>query len=313
VTVVNEKQPAYTVVLTHDVDQLALRDAPFASRIAASYLKRCIISNFKRWLQKDLDALTYWRSFLSGLSFPLIKARIVSDPMEMGLYKAMEIEKQYNVRSTFFFLPEKGNPGYIEKGKPAPARRGTDYDVRDYAELLQELEQGGWEVGIHGINAHLGQQEAIDELKVFQNLIPGKKKWGMRMHWLFQPDMLWQNLHEAGYYYDATFGSNDNTGFFQGRFHPFIKDNIRVLPLTIQDGTLLAHWRGDMSLEAAWPRVRGVLDRAKEHRAVVTVLWHTASFSAPRYWESLYHRIIRQGLDDGAQFLTAVRAVEQFT
>jgi len=62
-------------------------------------------------------------------------------------------------------------------------------------------------------------------------------------------------------------------------------------------------------MDQAWPAVQRVLAEAREHQAVVTVLWHNASFEAPHYWEPLYRRIIEQGKRDNAVFLTAAQAV----
>jgi len=84
---------------------------------------------------------------------------------------------------------------------------------------------------------------------------------------------------------------------------------LRGLPLNIQDGSLLGHWRQHTTMDQAWPAVQGVLAEARKHQAVVTVLWHNASFEAPHYWEPLYRRIIEQGKRDNAVFLTAAQAV----
>ncbi|NIM15929.1 MAG: hypothetical protein GTO45_28345 [Candidatus Aminicenantes bacterium] len=300
------------IVLTHDVDHLALRNVPLWSKASASFIKQCIFSNFSRLLKKDINGLTYIKSFLSGISLPLVKLGIAKDPREKCLLRILTIEKEYNVRSTFYFIPFKGTPGFVRREEPASMYRGADYDVRKYKDLLLELEEEGWEVGIHGINAHISPDKAAEELKVFKTLLPEKTKWGMRIHWLYQPGDLWKNLKDAGYYYDATFGSNEDIGFKENRFHPFKKDGVWVLPMNIQDGALLAPWHKHLTREQAWKEIQTVLDTAKEKQAVVTILWHNASFGAPRFWDRLYCKIIEEGRKQGAQFLTALQAVEHF-
>lgn len=302
---------SYTLVLTHDVDHLALHNVPLFSRSSGSYYKRNIISNFSRWTGGHINIGHYLKSLAAAAALPLVQTGLLTDPMRKCLDRILEVENRYGVKSTFYFIPFKETPGFVETGVPAPLRRGCDYDVRLYRDLLTELDTNGWEIGIHGIDAHLGKEEAKKELAVFQSLLPYKQKWGMRIHWLYQPLHLWKTLKEAGYFYDATFGSNEETGFIDNRFRPFIRDGLRVLPLTIQDGTLLAHWHSELSPQDAWTRIRGILDTAKKHRAVVTILWHNASFGAPRFWDGLYRRIIEAGKDDGATFLTALQAVEQ--
>lgn len=300
----------YTIVLTHDVDHLAQRNVPLWSRESGSFIKQCIFSNFSRLLKKDINGLTYIKSFLAGKSLPLVKLGVVTDPMAKCLLRILAIEKEYNVRSTFYFIPFKETPGLVHSEEPASMYRGADYDVRKYKKLLEELEEGGWEVGIHGINAHISSDKAAEELEVFKTLLPKKTKWGMRIHWLYQPGDLWKNLKDAGYYYDTTFGSNEEIGFKENRFHPFKKDGIWVLPMNIQDGALLAPWHKHLTREQAWGEIQTVLDMAKEKQAVVTILWHNASFGAPRFWDRLYCKIIEEGRKQGAQFLTALQAVE---
>lgn len=302
---------SYTIVLTHDMDHLALRNVPFFSRASGSYLKRNVYSNFLRWTGGHIGAGRYLRSLAAAAALPLVKTGLAADPLRKCLDRILDIENHYRVKSTFYFIPFKDTAGFEEPGVPAPRSRGCDYDVRNYKELLTELDANGWEIGIHGIDAHLGKDEAQNELALFQSLLPNKQKWGMRVHWLYQPPNLWKVLKEAGYFYDATFGSNDDTGFIEDRYLPFTRDGLRVLPLTIQDGSLLAHWHSELSPEKAWSRIREILDTAKEKGAVVTILWHNASFGAPRFWDGLYRRIIEAGKEDGATFLTALQAVEQ--
>lgn len=302
---------SYTIVLTHDMDHLALRNVPFFSAAAGSYIKRNVFSNLLRWTGGHIEAGHYLRSLAAAAALPLVKTGLAADPLRKCLDRILAIEKEYGVKSTFYFMPFKETAGFEEPGVPAPRRRGCDYDVADYKELLTELDANGWEIGIHGIDAHMGKDEAQKELALFQSLLPHKQKWGMRIHWLYQPPNLWKTLKEAGFFYDATFGSNDDVGFIEDRYLPFMRDGLRVLPLTIQDGSLLAHWHSELSPQAAWARVREILDVAREKNAVVTILWHNASFGAPRFWDGLYRKIIEAGKDDGATFLTALQAVEQ--
>ncbi len=289
-----------------------MRSFPWFSRSAASYIKRCIFSNFFRLLKGDISFPLYLRSLLAGISFPLVKLKILRDPFELCLQRILNLEEAAGVRSSFYFIPFKGEPGHKEKGVPAPAHRGARYDIEEYRGILDTIEVEGWETGIHGLDAHTGVAGAKRELERFRALLPDVEKVGMRMHWLFQPPALWANLREAGFYYDATFGSNDVAGFIDGHYEPFRKDGLWVLPLTIQDGTLLADWRRHMSTAGAWKEIEKILDTAKEHQAVVTVLWHNVSFGAPRYWGGLYEKIIARGKQDNAHFLTARQVIDMF-
>lgn len=305
------KENTYTIVLTHDVDHLSLRDYPLLSRYGMAFVKNALFANFTDLLRGHIGIGTYIKSVLWGFALPAVKIGLVKDPMEQCFQRIQEIEEEYGVRSTFYFIPYKGRPGLEKEGVTASVHRAAAYDVTRYKDLLVSLEARGWEVGIHGLNAHIGVGEAVEELGVFKKLLPSKEKWGIRMHWLYQPPELWKHLKEAGYYYDTTFGSNREVGFMEGRYHPFKRDGLWVLPLNIQDGALLAKWNQNLSQRRAWEVIEPLLESAKEKRAVVTVLWHNASFGPPRFWEALYRRIIEKGKKDGALFLTALQAVEK--
>lgn len=305
------RENTYTIVLTHDVDHISLRDYPFLSRYGLAFVKNAVFTNFLELLKGHIGIRTYIKSFCWGAAYPAVKMGVVKDPFEKCFQRILKIEKEYNVRSTFYFIPYKGNPGLRPDDSPAPANRAAAYDITRYKDLLVSLEEQGWEVGIHGINAHTGVGAAAEELEVFKRLLPSKEKWGIRMHWLYHRQQLWENLKEAGYYYDTTFGSNREVGFIENRFHPFQRDGLWVLPLNIQDGALLATWNQNLSQRQAWESIEPLLKLAKEKGAVVTILWHNASFGPPRFWEGLYRRIIEKGKEDGAQFLTALQAVEE--
>jgi peptidoglycan/xylan/chitin deacetylase (PgdA/CDA1 family) len=300
--------PAYTIVLTHDVDSISLKGFPLFGQVALSFIKECLAGNLIRLLRGDLSPRIYIQSFFWGLGFPLIKVGLLSDPWEKSIERILRLEKKYGVKSTFFFIPFKNRPGSLAAGKPAPERRAAAYDVRAYGGLLRALEDQGWEVGVHGIEAHLNPERARQELEIFQSLLKSKTRWGMRMHWLYRSSRLEGHLKQAGFFYDATYGSNEEIGYPEGRFRPFLKDGLWVLPLNIQDVTVLAKWRKNLRPKNAWKEIERVLELAKIHRAVVTVLWHNNSFGPPRYWENLYEKILEKGRADGAAFKKAIEA-----
>lgn len=300
----------YTLVLTHDVDFLCLRNYKFFSKTSLKFIKDCLFINMVRVVKKDMNIFDYCQSFLWGLSYPAVQLGIIPDPWEINIKRIRKLEKKYRVRSTFFFIPYKNKAGFINEHLPAPQRRQAKYDIQDYKELLKCLEINGWEVGIHGINAHINSTDAAKELSVFKNILQDKKKWGIRMHWLYQTPQLWRNLKKAGYYYDATYGSNEEIFFDENKYDLFKKDGIWILPLNIQDGTLLAKWRKNLSQKNAWFEIEKLLDFAKKRSAVVTVLWHNSSFGPPCYWGKVYEKILKKAKQDNADIKRAVDAVD---
>lgn len=300
----------YTLILTHDVDHLSLRSYSLFSKSTISFLKRCIWNNLIRVIKGDLILAKYLDSIKWCILYPFTKLGLGSDPWEKAIFDIITMEKKYGARSTFFFIPFKDKPGHIKEGVPANGREAK-YDVRDYKELICELESNGWEVGVHGIDAHISVKSAREELDVIKNLLPFKEKIGIRMHWLYQSESLWNNLKGAEYYYDATFGSNDEIGFPDDKYRPFKKDGVWVIPLNIQDVTLLGHWHKGLSINNAWIEIDKILNIAKIENAVVTVSWHTNVFGVYNYWGELYEKILQKAKSDGAKIKKCIDVINE--
>lgn len=302
----SSKNHTYTLVLTHDVDHLSLRAYSFFSKHTLCFLKRSLYNNLRRTITKDITLKNYLDSIRWFALYPLVKLGIVEDPWEKAIFDIMAMERKYRVLSTFFFMPFPHRPGFVEKGVAASKARASVYDVKKYQKLLQKIELQGWEVGVHGIDAHLGAEEAKEELKVIQDLLPEKKQIGMRMHWLFQSDNLWKNLKEAGFYYDATFGTNEGVGFPEDKYKPFQKDGIWVIPLNFQDAALLDSCGMKLPIADSWPYIEKVLNIAKGKKAVVTICWHSNVFGVYKYYGRLYERILQRAKSDGARGIRCI-------
>lgn len=301
----------YTLVLTHDIDHLSLRSYPVFSRVTLNFFRCSIWINLLRTIRGELPFIQYLDSIKWCIAYPLIKLGVYPDPWEKSMEEIIAIERKHEVRSTFFFIPYKDRPGHFKESIPAKSNRAIKYDLRDYKELLIELETNGWEVGVHGIDAHISLQNAREELEMVKSLLPFKTKFGMRMHWLFQSDILWKNLSEAGYYYDATFGRNDLVGFPEGQYNLFKKNGIWVIPLNIQDGTLLGYKENYRTQVDPWAQVDEILREANDNHAVVTILWHNNAFGVYHYHDSLYEKIIQKAISDGARICRCIDICEE--
>lgn len=300
------KNYPYTIILTHDVDHLSLKAYSLFSEYSLCFLRRSLYNNLLRAITGDITFKDYLDSFKWFALFPLVKLGIAQDPWEKAIFDIMALERKYQASSTFFFMPFPRRAGFVKKGIPAHKGRAAVYDVRKYRWLLQEIESQGWEVGVHGIDAHLGIEEAKEEIKVIKDILPEKKKIGMRMHWLYQTDDLWMNLKDAGFYYDATFGSNTCVGFPDEKYRPFKKDGIWIIPLNFQDAALLDSFGMKLSTADSWPHIEKVLNIAKRENAVVTVCWHSNVFGVYKYYGRLYEKILQRAESDGARCIRCV-------
>jgi peptidoglycan/xylan/chitin deacetylase (PgdA/CDA1 family) len=312
---VKNKVP-YTVILTHDIDVLSLKELPLFGKTFWGFIYRCLVVNFQRFVTGRLKLVEYLESVKYALFSPFIKLGLVTDPWKESLRVMLDIEKKYGVCSTLFFIPYPRRPGHTPDGVSAPSNRAAHYNLYAYKTLLLTLEREGWEVGIHGIDAYRNIESAREELSIFKELLPNKNNFGIRMHWLYHKgEETWKILDEVGYTYDATYGWNDKIGYPGNQYYPFIPEcakELLVLPLNIQDGALLSEQYQNLSNIEAWNEIQGVLEKARAKKAVVTVLWHNNSFVAPRYWGWLYEKIIQRAKNDGARIMRAIDLIDEF-
>ncbi len=300
----------YTLVLTHDIDYLSLREIPWSCKTLWGFSYRCLkaavsFRQFRFGLLRRLNLV--W----DGISMPLIKLGLRSDPWEQSLDLMIAMERRLGVRSTLFYIPFPNMPGIAPSGGDAPANRAAFYAAGDNADRIRELEADGWEIGVHGINAYRSVESAEAEKREMETIL-GHDEIGIRMHWLYSRDEAsWEILRRAGYRYDATFGWNEKVGFPGGRyfpFQPFEGDAFAQLPLNIQDQALFDGL--GLSEDEALLDVQRMLQTANEHDGFVTLLWHNTSYMAPYMWGGLYERIVRQALIDGARIVRAMDAVK---
>ncbi|MEM2452685.1 MAG: hypothetical protein QW481_06815 [Candidatus Methanomethylicia archaeon] len=167
----------------------------------------------------------------------------------------LSFEESYGVRSTFFFR-------YMYDD-------GTS--IESYKEVLKELVNGGWEVGVH-INDASTLESIIFEKKVVEN-VAETSIYGSRVHNLNIEFKNLPLLYKAGLIYDSsiTFNKYDvdvrNTGYL-------IINGLIVFPITIMDAYLFTY------MKISEDKIIDVVDKALKtavERGYMTILWHDCS------------------------------------
>lgn len=305
-------KPPYILVLTHDVELLSLRELPWYSRTLWGFVLRLIGENFARALCKEISLSQYLRSFLSGFFVPLAKVGLMTDPVEQSFKLMLGIERKHAVRSTLYFITKSRYPGRRPNGQKAPSNRAAYYRLESLRVMLRRLQAQGWEIGVHGIDSYCDIEAARREFQTMSNIL-GHREIGHRSHWLYSKGHRSYNiLRDAGFAYDASYGSNSDIGWPGGKiwpFRPFASHGFAVLPLAVQDGALLCPSNQGLRADEAWNRISELIREAKQRGGILTVLWHTHSFSAPRYWGPIYERAVLQAKADGAPIVTAKQAL----
>jgi peptidoglycan/xylan/chitin deacetylase (PgdA/CDA1 family) len=213
----------------------------------------------------------------------------------------MTLEDELGVRSAFYFLREQD----LFRDKPMRTWLRPKYwqlyvgrySLRDPAirEVIEALDRGGWEVGLHGSYESYRDPERLRQEKLALERVLGDQVIGGRQHHLnLDVPLTWRYQAGAGLRYDATLGSARTYGFQHGYGvqRPF-DDSFVVFPLTLMELTL-----PDVGGTSgrAWRACERLLEEARENAAVMTVLWHPCYFSESDYpgYAALYRRLIER-------------------
>jgi len=218
-----------------------------------------------------------------------------------------DLERELGVRSAFYFLQ---SPHLL---LDRPVREWVDpeawvqflgrYDVTDpeMADLVRDLADGGWEVGLHGsIPSHAERDRLRTEKATIEEVL-GRPVLGGRQHYLrLDGDATWRRQADLGLRYDASLGSGTEYGFAYGDRprRPF-DDEFVVFPLTVMEQALPEARDG---IRAAERELADLLDAADERGAVMTVLWHPRYFNDDEFpgHRRLYRRLVERALEMGA-------------
>ena len=263
---------SFALCLTHDVDRpyKTYQSLFYALRERSGYHLRTLVSNEN----------PYW---------------------QFG--EIMNLEEDLGVRSAFYFLNEQHlfrsrHPRDWAVPQHVIEHFGR-YDVTsaDVAAAISALDDGGWEVGLHGSYHSPTDEERLAEEKRALESVLGHEVRGVRQHHLRLAPETWRHHADLGLEYDASLGSSSTTGFDHGYRlrRPFRDEAFLVFPLTAMEVALPDPGE---RFEAAWSECERLLDRAARNDAVVTVLWHPRYFNEREFpgYRRLYRRLVETAL-----------------
>jgi len=270
-----EEDYEFALCLTHDVDRVYQTYQPFYYGIRNQNLRR--IQDI--WSDKN----PYWQ-----------------------FEDIMKLEDDLGVRSSFYFLNEQhlfSDRPFRELFSPKAWKLYIgryDIESKDIRDIIQELDLGGWEVGLHGSYNSYDNLDILRNEKVTLEKLSKSSIIGGRQHYLNRntPET-WEIQRSIGLKYDSSLGSSETFGFQHGYLplYPF-NDNFIVFPLTLMETTVM---RG-RDYQNAKKICFDLLDEAQSNDAIMTVLWHPRFFCEDVYpgYKSLYIELIEEALNMGA-------------
>jgi len=299
----------YAVCLTHDIDFLSLRDHLF-DRTMLGFVYRASLGSFIRLLKGRISPANAFRNLTALLKLPMVWMGLCRDFWQQ-IPRYMKLEQDF--KSTFFFIPFAGRPG-VPCGQGDHRQRAARYDLEEQGNLVKALLEGGFEAGVHGIDAWADGTRAAEERRRFE-AVCGEKNPGIRMHWLYWGEDSYRLLDEAGFAYDSTFGYNDAVGYRAGTvqaFHPPAAVDLLELPLNVQDTSLFYPGRMNLSEKEAALACERLLAVHRELGGVLTLSWHDRSLAPERLWGDFYRDLLKKVKADGAWIGPAGQAVQWF-
>jgi len=226
-------------------------------------------------------------------------------PQWLNLSNVAEEERKRGVKSTFFFLTEKG---VINARK-----RNADYLLSDKG-IQQEMEKlhlFNQEIGLH---KSLGSGSYAEEAVKIGNVTANRNHY-LAISW---PEDLWKQ-YDAGIDLDASLGYAENYGFRNGYslpFYPFDLEKKQIIPvlevpLHLMDGTFSSYLK--LSPEETIAQIRDFLDNNCTN-AIVSVLWHNSHFTNYKYkgFPEVYWKVIEAAKKNGMELITMTDLRKRF-
>ncbi len=216
-----------------------------------------------------------------------------------------ELEKSLGVKSTYYFLNEKGRPNPFSF-KTWPLYLGR-YKIENSAvkRAIRKLADLDCEIGVHGSYQSYLSQELLQKEKIQLESIVGSSISGIRQHYLNYHKSITPLIHGAcGFNYDTSIGykPDDGIGFRRGTSFPFQiilpggeTSPVLEIPLIIMETGLESSSDG---LKESF----ALMDKVERYGGVLNILWHSSSLNKdefPVYFE-IFNRIIREAQARGA-------------
>ena len=238
----------------------------------------------KLFFSHDIDKV--YGSFIQDGFYALKKGRIdiilqlifneiIRKPGWLNMDKIMDIEDEHNIKSTFFWLVNKGN---ISK-----KLMNSDYDFhsKTIQQQISNINKRGFTNGLHKSVSNETYEQEIEK--------SGFKPLSNRNHLLkFPLPKSYENSENAGIKLDCSLGFPETIGFRNCFGQPFKPFNLKTkktfdlieTPLNIMDATFYNHLK--IHPRKAQQSVFDFLDKHKEN-CIISILWHNKYFTNYKY------------------------------
>jgi len=236
------------------------------------------------FLSHDIDSL--YGAFLQDGKAALKKGRldiitrlivnaVILKPDWFNIDKILDVESEYDLRSTFFWI--------VNKGRVNKILTNADYDInsKKVQDTLVSIKGKGNYIGLHkSISGESFNQEIV---KLNKHIVLN------RNHYLrFQLPQHFNDLEKSDIRIDCSLGFAEHYGFRNSLAIPFVPFNLNAakpysfleIPLNIMDGTFQKYMK--IPAEETSKKIIDFIEKNKVN-SVISVLWHNHFFSSYRF------------------------------
>lgn len=265
------------VALSHDVDRV---------QKTHQYLTRSL----RRLSKGDLQGL--WHE---------LKSYSKRKEVYWNFPEIMKTEAELGVRSTFFFLQESYPFRLLHPSSWKLALGRYDIRTDTVAAIIRELDQGGWEIGLHGSYNSYQELALLKTEKEQLEQIVGHPIIGVRQHYLNLNEKTWEYQVKAGFKYDSSVGFADRIGYKGQQIAPFKPEKYPLIefPLALMDSCYMEDQDKAFNLKK-------VIEQTREADGILVLNWHSNSWNPGEYpgYSRNYIDIIHKLQAEGAIFRT---------
>jgi hypothetical protein len=231
----------------------------------------------------------------------------VGKPDWLNIDKVLKIESEYDCRSVFYWI--------VNKGRINQREVNADYSFQSskIQKYYRMVEESGWENGIHkSISSDTFAQE-------FQKF--GKIPLGNRYHYLkYSLPKAYHDIETAGLKLDASLGFAEESGFRNNYGLPFNPYNFSErrpfsfveVPLHVMDRTFFQYQK--INPQEAGKRIISFFEKNNTN-CVLSVLWHNNFFSEYKFkgYLKLYKNILAYIKENNHSTITQQEIIQQYS
>ena len=239
--------------------------------------------------------------------FKIMFSNLLVKPQWLNMDKIMQIESEYDFKSTFYWL--------VNKGITADGYKNSDYDFNSERVQAQfkAVAEKGWENGLH---KSISSESFDAELAKY-----GEMPLGNRYHFLkFRPLDDFMKIQQSGLKFDTSLGFAEEIGFRNNYglpYHPYDFKQKKAFdfvecPLHVMDTTL--HHYQKMTAKEAYCKIISFVEKNAQD-AVISVLWHNNYFTPYKYgtYFKLYKDLLAYFYEHQFEGITQQEIIEQYS